>query len=617
MSALIFPPYSPISGFPGQQLTKYRRPTQNTHTQRALSGKESRLSLRAYPLMEWELSFDWLPDNAPPNGQGRANYVSYSQDGSAWTFGVSGSPAFLAIGVPNYTTAPDDTLTATRIILNSPGAASSQYSNVAIPAGGYPPIGSNVTGSVWMKTNDGSTVSVNIQVAYVTSTLCRVTPQWQRFSVTGVSTVSAGAYFPSFYIYNQPSSGAAQYADISAWGAQVEIGGIATRYIYTSGAAVRQSDLKTMLGFFMGVLGQWDTFLYKDPDFNTMNLRAFATGNGATTDFNLTANFGAAADGPQFGGVTGLAASPEWVQNTLGAPQIYTARYGGPELLSSGSRTNLALQAKFAASWGAANGTLTANATPAPDGTTTAASFNEGTANGQHYVSQVQAGVLSANGRYTFSVWAKANQGRYMTMYLYDSVSNGVFATFDLVNGVISQSPTIVGTAYASAADAQISGPYPANDYSTNGFYRCSVSGQFASTTLGALVAASNVAQSGGSIASYTGAGLLNFFLWGAQVEAGTQPTALIPTTTAAASNGGSDYSLTNLSVAGSVYTFQQVQFASAPANNVSLLWSGSFFYRVRFSEDHIEPQQILSSVAAPGQGHWKLDGLKLEQVIL
>lgn len=77
--------------------------------------------------------------------------------------------------------------------------------------------------------------------------------------------------------------------------------------------ALNISELKAIVGLFNAAGGAWDTFLYKDPDFNRAILEKFGTGNGTDTDFQLIASY-------QNSGSVG---SPELIQNLNGSPTIY------------------------------------------------------------------------------------------------------------------------------------------------------------------------------------------------------------------------------------------------------------------------------------------------------
>ena len=46
------------------------------------------------------------------------------------------------------------------------------------------------------------------------------------------------------------------------------------------------------MGFFLQLQGQFGTFLYTDPDDNTVTGQAFATGDGSTTSFTIERSLG-------------------------------------------------------------------------------------------------------------------------------------------------------------------------------------------------------------------------------------------------------------------------------------------------------------------------------------
>ena len=57
-------------------------------------------------------------------------------------------------------------------------------------------------------------------------------------------------------------------------------------------AGLGASSLQTLMGFFLQLHGQFGTFLYADPDDNTVAGEAFATGDGSTTAFTMMRSLG-------------------------------------------------------------------------------------------------------------------------------------------------------------------------------------------------------------------------------------------------------------------------------------------------------------------------------------
>lgn len=73
------------------------------------------------------------------------------------------------------------------------------------------------------------------------------------------------------------------------------------------------SDVKALVGLFNALQGDNDSFLFNDPDFNSVVTSQFGTGDGTTANFQLTA-FYQNVGGPGYA---------ELVQNLNGAPSIF------------------------------------------------------------------------------------------------------------------------------------------------------------------------------------------------------------------------------------------------------------------------------------------------------
>lgn len=584
MSNLIFPRY-----MLGEKFTQAKTPIFNTGIHRAITGKESRISFQAYPMYKWELAFEILRDDQ----DGRTNFMPFSSDLTQWTTAKgSSATCYNPLIVANQAFAFDGSFTADQVILNR-GTANTvnDYSQVYYAPGASPgfvaAIGQQYVASIYLCTLDGSTVTVALAGSSFTSyTLVTVTPQWQRFTVTGVGNGGAGG----ISILVGDALATSSYANLGVWGAQVEEGSLAGPLIQTNGVAVVAGDLKTLFGLFNQMMGQQDTFLYFDPDFNSAIQVAFATGNAANTTFPLTATYMAT---PTWPSPYGLAGIPELVQNVDGPPQIYTARYLGPELLSSGSRTNKLLQSNaFTTTWTANNATATAGATTSPDGTADGWSLNEGTAaSTTHDLSQGSIAVTA--GQYlAFSCFMKYSSCPNMELIIDDGTTNGVVASFNVQNGTVN-GVTSNGSAI-NVVDATIV------PFGTSGWYRCTVAGilQAAQATCRVgIVMAPNATPAW--YPNYTGTSRVTY-IFGAQIEQGILPTAYIPTTTAAVTNA-SDYSISIVNV---------VTPASTLPNGVQWLWTGSFYYRCRFDADSFDFSEFMNQ-------WWELKKISFQQVKL
>ena len=83
--------------------------------------------------------------------------------------------------------------------------------------------------------------------------------------------------------------------------------------------------------------------------------------------------------------------------------------------------------------WSKARGSVTANATAAPDGTTTADLWTEDTSNGTHDIRQ---GITTSSGSfYMFSIYAKANGRNVLDVYVGGANKS---ANFNLTTGLVT-----------------------------------------------------------------------------------------------------------------------------------------------------------------------------------
>ena len=157
-----------------------------------------------------------------------------------------------------------------------------------------------------------------------------------------------------------------------------------------------------------------------------------------------------------------------------------------------------------AAAWSKVNATVSANATVAPDGTTTADEINEGVATGNHYI-QVSTSP-SSGATYVVSVYAKAGTTGFLQI-LYDGITGtNDFCNFDLTNGTVG---TGTGGQITSVG---------------NGWYRCSITGTSDATQNGLFLCVASSASAPRLGGSFTGTGK-TLFLWGAQLEIGSTAT--------------------------------------------------------------------------------------------
>jgi hypothetical protein len=230
-------------------------------------------------------------------------------------------------------------------------------------------------------------------------------------------------------------------------------------------------------------------------------------------------------------------------------------------LLIEEARTNLLTRSQEIsnAAWTTGGSTtITANATTAPDGTTTADRLNEDNGAANSYVYSPTATITTA--ATTWSVFLKGNSRQWIAVHAYDGANRTTY--FDLTNGVVG---TNAAGNTASIVDAG------------NGWWRCIIT-RTAGTTTGVL----NIqAASADNTITAVGDNTKGYYIWGAQIETGSFATSPIHTIGATVSRA-----VDNLSLATSVFPTSTTGGTLFTEHVCLRTETNSYHYPIAFNDD-------------------------------
>jgi hypothetical protein len=130
------------------------------------------------------------------------------------------------------------------------------------------------TFSVYLRSATSGNQFVAIRFDSAPQTILTITPSWQRFTFTGTPTAGSRDFGFDLRGNNTSASGSTQFY---AWGAQLEVGSVATTYIPTTVAAIsRAADVISASGALVsGLIGQTEGTIYVEVDVRNLAIETY------------------------------------------------------------------------------------------------------------------------------------------------------------------------------------------------------------------------------------------------------------------------------------------------------------------------------------------------------
>jgi hypothetical protein len=198
-----------------------------------------------------------------------------------------------------------------------------------------------------------------------------------------------------------------------------------------------------------------------------------------------------------------------FVANTTGSPKFITGATFGPRvpmILVEPSATNLVTYSEDFSQWTGENATIQSDVIISPSGSQDGSKMVSSNSVQRQGINKAQ----TQSGDLAFSLFAK--KGEYDVIQLTDAVNASSYANFNLTSGTVGS--------YAVYT--------PKIEPVGNDWFRCSVTFNSAAINKVRLTIAEQ--DNDGRLETFAGNGTDGLYIWGAQLEAGSVATSLIPT---------------------------------------------------------------------------------------